>query len=835
MNSKSHISKKRVLLSAMILFAALHSFGPAAYGSDSLKNLDTARIQSFKQIGEAVARIDRSQKERLRDNLISFDFQKQVLTKSGECINALVALRAKSLGSAGNEEEKALFLKLREILKHILTSNEKIVGNLQEKTLDTLKDPGAFFKSAQWQEPQYLISLSSYWLGWNGYYASTLFAQDDPMFGTLLKESVKGFSRSFVDFQEEAVIVRSLLGRALCYGKLKSYDKAGQDLKTVKKKVAKDDPFYIRCAYEEIRMRYEAGNYEAALKALNALKEDFPEGKIPEDIRKNLDAMNSRALIALMEKQGKGKSQNRPAAAAKNPQRMFEELKQLADTPAGMSEMYRYVKENSDRLERLSYAELGPTAAMALGDMMFEKKEYDRALGFYLPLISDSPAFMADRMDGIWFRTAYSYCMKKQYGDGVYYLERFYKKFPHSDILSQAASLYYAAAARNYNGDKSQKAYNAFMAAAQLYIKKCSGHCPEMSDAHFKMGRHYQNTGKIREAADEFSKVNQDSPNYAIAKTYLLQYYVDLLESLEKNGRGNSDEAQKLYQKGASLISAYKKWGQTGGNFAYQKNIEPQMILLESKISLYGPEKDLGRNLTNLKDFEKRFPGKEKLFLEIFKLRMVLFQRLGMMSEGEEELKRFNRQKNSTDQAVAVLNSLAKEFDRLGCALKNEKQEVKSGRSLNFALMTYGVIAERSCNKMEYQKYCDAAQLGMARLYIDLSQPDKAEAVYREMLKRNPLSADAVFNLGNLYEKMGQWGNALDMWRKFSDGVKQGTYHWYESRYKTAYALSRLGDHEKACEILNLTLVLHPDLGSDALKDEYTGLQAKICKKEASP
>ncbi len=820
-----------MILTGMILFAAFHFTVQAANAADALKQLNAAAIESHGEMREAVSLIDRTLKQGSGD----FGLQKLVLTKSGECITALVALRAKSPKAAGNGEEKEIFLKLREILKQILTVNEKIIGDFQEKTLDTLKDPGEFFNSARWQEPQYLISLSSYWMGWNGYYASSLVAEKDPMFATLLNESIKGFSRSFVDFQEEAVIVRSLLGRALCYEKLNALDKALRDLKTVKRRIGRDDPLYFRCVYEEIRMIYDAGNPEGALKAIKALKAEYPRDKIPEEFRKNLEAMNSRALTALMEKQGKARPGDSPESSEKKPGKMFEELKQLADTPAGMSEMYRYVRENTGSLANLPYARLGPAAALALGDLMYEKKQYDRALVYYLPLISDSPAFMSDRMDGVWFRTAYGYCIGKQYANSFDYLKGFHKKFPGSELLSQASSLYYAAAARNYRKDKSPKAYDVLMDAVRTYTRRCTGDCPEMSEARFRMGRHYQKTGKTKEAVAEFIKVGKDSPNYGISRIYLLQYYVDELQTIEKNGGHNSEEAEKLYQKGISAISAYRKWERAGGNSARQKEIEPHMILLESQISLFGPESRLEKNLDNLNGFEKRFPGKKKLFSEIFKLRMIMFQRLGMISEGEEELRRFGKQETPDDDVIAVLTILAGKFDHLGFALKEQKLETESGRCLDFALMINEFLAEKTCNNPENRKHCDAARLSVARIHSDRGRLDKAEAVYRDILKRNPFSADAVYNLGLIYEKTQQWKNALDMWRKFSDGVTSGSYHWYESRYKIAHALSRMGDTKKACEILNMTLVLHPDLGSEGLKAEYTELQAKICKEGPSP
>ena len=74
----------------------------------------------------------------------------------------------------------------------------------------------------------------------------------------------------------------------------------------------------------------------------------------------------------------------------------------------------------------------------------------------------------------------------------------------------------------------------------------------------------------------------------------------------------------------------------------------------------------------------------------------------------------------------------------------------------------------------------------MAEIYRDVHQTAEAKAIYKEILKRDPRSADAMYNLGLIYEKEGNWEEALTTWRKFSKGLKTGSYYWFESRYRTA-------------------------------------------------
>lgn len=819
--------KVSFLLLSIIFFSDYHIHSSLAYEMDTLNSINPSALKSVQEIEKAVLLIAQNQKEALTENKMSFDFQKLILTKSGECISALVAVQTKSSDNHNKQKEKEIFLNLRMIIKQILTSNEKIVSDLQENTLDTLKDPASFIKSSKWQQPQFLISLSSYWIGWNGYHTSILFEDDDPMFGTLLNEAIKGFSKAFLDFEEEDVIARSLLGRALCYGKLKIYGKAGQDLKLVKKMIGKDDPLYIRCLYEEIRIAYETGNYQIAARSIDEFKEDFAKDKIPEQINKALDTINFRILVAL-----EGKKEKAQSITDETNSTIFEKLKQVANTPVSADELYRYAKMHAPEIEGLSYEKLGPVASTALGDMMFEKKDYSKALKYYLPIFKDSPSYMSHRIDGVWFRTATIYCKKEQYGDALFYLKQFHGKYPDSVFLSQSVPLYYAAAINYYSKEKSQEAYNLYIDALEVYIKKCRSNCPEMSEAQYRMGKHFQKTGKNKKAADMFSMVKPDSINYPSACYYAIQYYIDELDLLAKKGQQNSHEAKKIYKQGTELLSKYKKAEDKAKHSDYYKKIKPHMIILQSSLSLYGSETDIKNNLKKLKEFEKRFSKDKNLSLNALLLKMKMYQHLGMIEAGQKDLNNFSAKEVLDIDAYKMLSNLAQNFYNEG----RIQEEIKIGavNSLDFALIVYGALYKISCKKLEHQKYCDTAQLGMARIYTDKNQLNKAEAMYQDIIIRNSMSADAVYNLGLLYEKREQWEKALKIWRKLSDGVKSGTYHWFESRYKTAYALSKLGDTAKACEILNITMVLHPDLGSDELREKYLALKAKICMKEPS-
>jgi tetratricopeptide (TPR) repeat protein len=467
---------------------------------------------------------------------------------------------------------------------------------------------------------------------------------------------------------------------------------------------------------------------------------------------------------------------------------------------------------------------------MALGDMHFDRKQYDRALHFYLPLYSNFPPFLSGYRDSLWFRAAYSYCSKEQWDESIPFLNRFHDKFPDSPLARQAADLYYAAATRIYEETGTEKNRQLSIDAIRKYIKQYRGKNPELSEARFKLGKHYQKTGEPRKAVLEFSRVTKGSPNYHAARYHVLQYYVNELKDLERRGLHRSKDAVDLYDEGVRHLNDYKRVVAKHKDAAPQKKTKAHMVVLESQLLIFGPNKGCHDILKNLENFEMMFPRQEKLHLETFRLRLACYHRLHMPEDIQEEIDRFTAFKPLNGNRYALLYSMGDTYFQGTAKPGNAEPESDSLRNWDTALLIYGKLREISRNHSDYTSYFESAQLRMARIYIQKDQLDQAEALCRDVLEKNSLSADAVYNIGLLHEKKGQWAEALDVWRRFSNGVEADTYHWFESRYRTAWAFAKLGNNKKACDILTITLVLHPDLGNDELKESFLNLKSKICK-----
>jgi tetratricopeptide (TPR) repeat protein len=182
----------------------------------------------------------------------------------------------------------------------------------------------------------------------------------------------------------------------------------------------------------------------------------------------------------------------------------------------------------------------------------------------------------------------------------------------------------------------------------------------------------------------------------------------------------------------------------------------------------------------------------------------------------------------------AGLHDLANSFFTRSKKNTTETEKRLSGRFALAALAIYENLRAISLKDAAHENYCDAIELRMAEICMKQDLIERAAELYANMLRRNPQSADAVYGLGLIYEKQGKWQQALQTWRKFSDGVEAGTYHWFQSRYRTAVALQQLGETEKACTVTTMTRVLHPDFDDDELETKFLELESKLCKGETA-
>ncbi len=669
-----------------ITIVFLHTASVAAVPAGELSRLAIDKMESPAELINVLSTMHACFEGAQQSPQPSFELQKTVVTKSGECISRLVELSQIADLSQQSETEayKSVFLRNGDLLRQMLTYNQTRVDEMLEEKLEQIQDKNAFFASPEWEQPQYLIAVASYWLGWNNYYASLLYQASDKARLTLLDEAVSGFTRTLPDLKEQELANRCMFGRALCFKEQKKYDKALQDIRSLMAKVPRGDLLYAQAGYENALISHLSGKNELAVKQIQELQAEDKPGVMPQQIRDQLKHLKTKIALGIAEK----KTSAQDAAHAKaSYDEAVRELKHIAEADAAQAGvLYRYVFDHAEHLSDRPEAELGSIGSLAIADWHFDRKEYEPAGGRYRRLYAAPDNFINQYLDGLCFRLAYCYSQKQQWQDALGCLETLFQKYPGSSFDGKAACLYHAVAAQAYQAQPSEGAYARYVKAAECYVKNCPD-AQDKSEAHFQLGRYYQQRGRMQDALIQFKKVGSDSPHYPDARHAVLlitvnqlQSDVEELEGLIRDGQGQSDKALKLYRASLKRAEDCRKTFTRPQSPDDDSVLEAYVTLLLARLYLHASEPSPRKALQQLRGFEETFAAEkqqEVLHDMARKLRLECYLQLGMLKEAEQEIAAITGTGTVDKKTWAFLNECADRYYTLAKARSGKNRNRK--------------------------------------------------------------------------------------------------------------------------------------------------------------
>jgi len=842
-NSEIHRSNILILLS-LLLFLVLFISKPPALAStpsEPLKAIDVKQVKSLNEMESCLTTLFARCLKAKQDERFTFEFQYVILEKSGESINKIIELQksADLSKTVVSLKFRALFSKNSKILDVIKTTNQENITAIQEEKLDQMEDVDAFLTSPQWQTPHRLISLTRYWTSWNEYYSSFLYPDDDVISTNLLSTAIKGFSLTLTDIEERVMVIKALFGRALCFKELGKYKKSSRDFDSVIQKARQDDPLYTLSLFDKAQVHYQTGDFEASLEQLNELDQEENQDRVTEllgerhrnlRVKVILEPHIKRILLDL--KKEKNKQGENARALCRDG---LSALKKLSHVDMSqIRKLYQLADEYAFIYKDYTNDELGPVACLGVADALFNDEEYQAALKRYTYLWNSPHPLPKRRMDNIYLRSGYCYCRTKQWHDAIRCFDILFNKFPDSDSLDKAACLQYLAASNSYEADPDETNYTHYIHSIKRYLTGCS-EAKDKSEARFQLGKYYYEREETKKATSAFSAIKDASAYYWPAAYYLLKYDMARLESQNKRGKGQSKIAKKYYQDISSQIKRFQEHIQKKGMSPGIEETTACMTVLNARLLFeFGPDTSQKNALTILKGFERRFPRNYRILIEAKDIRMSCYMKYKMFKEPQNEIRLLNLTGTVNPDLWAFLNKWAGAYYREAKRLRNAGDTL-SGPHAVIAAMIYERLSHIASLDKTYEKYLDSIQLRWTELLISENQTAKAREIYIEYLKRNPNDAEALNNLGKIYENEGQWQSALEIWRKFSKGLDSGSDQWFEYRLRIIHAYMMIGKNDKACEIITMTQVLHPDLRDEKLLADMQALKSKVCSKNPVP
>jgi tetratricopeptide (TPR) repeat protein len=772
---------------------------------------------------------------------LSFERQKGIAEQSGACIERLVDL---SQGvDLTRETEKgpftAAFLMNSDLLRRMLTYNQTRVDDMLEEKFEQMQNKDDFFASPEWQQPQYLLSVASYWLGWNNYYAALLYPAGVKERSALLEEAVSCFTRTLPDLKEPSLAHRCIFGRALCFKEQKKYEKALQDIQSLMAKVPRGDLLYMQAGYEKALISHLSGKNELAVKLIQELQAGGTPGVMPQQIKDQLRNLQTNIALDIAERKTSGGTTGDTASY----QQSIKELRRIAEGDATQTGvLYRYVFDRAEQLQAMPEVELGSIGSMAVADWLFDRKEYVVAGERYQRLYAAPDRLIAAYHDGLCFRLAYCYAQQQQWQDAQGCLEALFQQYPGSSFGGKAACLYHVVAAQAYQMQPSERSFARYIKAAECYVKNCPED-QDKSEAYFQLGSYRQQQGRFEDAQTAFTRVGRDSKHYDEARQVALricanrlQTDVEQLESLVQDGRGRSEQALKLYRESLKRAEDCRQ-GVNGANARDGGGeVEAYVTLLLARLYMHAAEPSPRKAMPLLKGFEGRYSLKTQQALlhdMAQKLRLECCLQLGLLEEVEREVAALIGTAAVDKTTWAFLTACAERHYSRAIEGQPKATAAESGRDAQAALVIYKSLASRAEKDSAYATLYDPIRMRLAELYTLDHQPAQAAAIYQEQLQRDPASADALYKLAVVYEMQDKWEEAVSIWSKLSRGLAPGDSHWSEARLRAAQALIRLGKHKEACEVISLTAA-RDEAQDEVMKRKYLELQSTYCAKQGS-
>ena len=281
---------------------------------------------------------------------------------------------------------------------------------------------------------------------------------------------------------------------------------------------------------------------------------------------------------------------------------------------------------------------------------------------------------------------------------------------------------------------------------------------PKYAQAHFNLGRSFQDLGETDKAVKSYEKAISINPEYAEAHNNL----------------------GIIFQSSGKLDAAVK---------SYEKAVQTKPEYLEAIYSLGILLQDLEKHKEAVQQFKMALAIKPDFF-ELHNNLGVLMQKLGYLDKAVEHF----------EKAVAIKSDFFSAFNNLGVA--------------NYELGKYDTSLECYQKAIALNPAYIEAHFNLADLFQKIDRLNDAVNCYEEILCLESNNIEANNRLGVVLQKLNQLDNATSLYRKVLSIEPENI----DAQYNLAYALQKLNKFNEAIVFYEKVLTIQPDF-TDALNN----------------
>ena len=720
------------------------------------------------------------------------------------------------LTSSGKVDKGALIPLYRQ-LESMLDRMNTVYSKKKDDCIAQIDNGG----QCDYDQPEQLALKAAYPLAWLRFTAATtLFDDNAEQSKKLLNEAIDGFTASTLAMPDPNLIRENTLGRAYCERELGKFDHAEYDHAIADFKKIMDDGAGTQqyaAAREGLSTTYaKMGKADEAAKLITPgaggktgsgqfmlqLQTLFSAERATSDPAKKaayhkqiIDAMKSKEN----DKEGWAVD---VSAASRFPTNVVEEFGNSGD-PFEKWLLAAVLLSRKDETNAAKYyAEAGatgkyPKAYKFAIDIYLREKRYDQVEAMLSKIASGGGG------DAQWAA---------------------YVKF------SLAHSRW------EQGGSKDTALEDQWVKDAQDYVQKDPNgeHAAEM---RVQLADRLQRQNKFVEAAQLYSQVKGDPEFTFTAKFKAAEcYYAELQGASAKDNKGPKIDTESVRKLALENLNEAIKMGPAAESTASGPRkkavheIRGEAVYTLARILEDDPEKvDYTQVATLLAGYESQYPSMSAKFQDVAEWRITALDHLGRYDEVNTDVAGLVERSKGNTAKGDFIKGLGIDFWKTAVEAKAKGDQKAYLANAKLTAIAYNFFADMvSSGKIPVKNLTGTLSiLGQALQAMD--QEEKAEIIYKEVVKADPASPDANAGMARIAQSKKDWKDAVTLWTTVESTAAESDILWYEAKYNIAVIYNEQGNTQGACSKLAQTRAEHPTLGSPEMKTSWNALQRKIC------
>jgi len=685
-----------------------------------------------------------------------------------------------------------------------------------------------------YDKPEQLSLRAAYPLAWLRFTAATtLFDDNAEQSKKLLNEAIDGFTASTLAMPDPNLIRENTLGRAYCERELGKFDHAEYDHAIADFKKIMDDGTGTQqysAAREGLSTTYaKMGKAEEATKFLGPTGGGGKGG-------------SGQLMLQLQTLFSAERATTDPAKKAAYHKQIIDAMKTKENDKEGWAiDVAAASKFPNNVVEEFGNSN-DPFEKWLLAAVLLSRKDETNAAKYYAEAGASGK-----------YPKAYKFAID------IYLREKRYDQV--EAMLSKIAAggggdAQWAAYVRyslvhhrwEQGGSKDTALEDQWVKDGQDYLQKYpeGEHAAEMRVA---LADRLQRQNKYVEAAQLYSQVKGDPEFTFTAKFKAAEcYYAELQGASAKDNKGPKIDTESLRKLTLENVSQAIKMGPeaertaSGPGKKSVHDIRGEAAYMLASILEEDPEKvDYAQVATLLAGYESEFPSLGTKFQDVAEWRITALDHLGRYDEVNTDVAAIVERSRGNTAKGDFIKELGIDFWKAAQEAKANADREKPGSQAAEAQQK-AYLANAKLTATAYNFFADMVSSGkipvknltgtlsiLGQALQAMGQEDKAETIYKEVVKADPASPDANAGLARIAQSKKDWKTAVTLWTTVEGTAAESDPLWYEAKYNIAVVYNEHGNTQGACSKLAQTRAEHPTLGSPVMKTSWDALQRKLC------